>query len=230
MGGARALLLATLHRFGAVYVLEVRVLEPDSGRRILALTERAAREGLPELLDRVSARVRLAFSEDSDAIRERSVRLREAVTPSLAAWSHYFRGLDCFERLQFAGSFERCLAEFQQAARIDSSFALAHLQVSQLSFLQGLPRAAQQAALEPAVGNVDRIPPRDRLRVRGWAAFLGGDGVEAKRLLREAAEQARDDKLHWWLAGEIAFHSARALGAGGRARTFRRSSCTCRGS
>jgi len=53
---------------------------------------------------------------------------------------------------------------------------------------------------------VDRLAPRDQLRVRGWAAFLDGRDAEAKALLLRAAEASPDDKILWYLAGEIPFH------------------------
>ena len=134
------------------------------------------------------------------------MRLAQAVTPNMDAWQHYFRGLECSEKFVLAGSYGDCLADFKKAIAIDPGFALAHFQISYLYFWQGMPRAAQRAALEPALKDEGRIPPRDRARIRGWAAFLDGNDQEAARLLAQAAAEAPDDKFIWYLAGEVPFH------------------------
>ncbi len=203
---AQGLLVSRMLRLGDTYVMEVRAVEPASGARRFSFTEQGrGKEGLPGLLERVAERVRLNLGEDPDAVRETSIPLN-SVTASLDAWRHYTRGMACFERRSFAGTFDTCLADVHKATAIDPGFALAHLQLSLLHFLQGSPRALQRAALEQALRNPARVPPRDRLRLRGWAAFLEGREVEAKAILREAAEAAPDDKYAWWLAGEIPYH------------------------
>lgn len=201
-----ALLLSRLMRFGAAYVMEVRAIDPTSGGRRFSFTEQGkGKENVPELLDRVAERVRLALGEAPEALRESSIQLN-AVTTSLEAWRNYARGMACFENRFFAGSFDACLADVQKAVAIDPAFALAHLQLSLLHLLQGSPRALQREAVEQALKHPERVPPHDRLRMRGWATFLEGKEVEAKGILRKAAEAAPDDKYAWWVAGDIAYH------------------------
>ena len=207
LAGVRALLLGTLHRFGEVYALEVQAIDPVTDQQLFAVKEQGrGKESLPDVLDRVSGKVRRGLRERSGTIRDHSVRLAQAVTPNMEAWQHYFRGLECAERFVLAGSYGDCLADFKKAIALDPGFALAHFQISYLYFWQGLPRAAQKAALEPALKDEARIPPKDRLRIRGWSAFLDGKDVEAKALLEQAAREAPDDKFIWYLAGEVPFH------------------------
>jgi eukaryotic-like serine/threonine-protein kinase len=207
LAGVRALLLGTLHRFGDVYALEVQAIDPATDQQLFAVKDQGQGKGsLPDVLDRVSGKVRAGLRERSGAIRKNSVRLSQAVTPNMDAWQHYFRGLECSERFVLAGSYGDCLDDFKKAIAIDPGFALAHFQISYLYFWQGLPRAAQKAALEPALKDEARIPPKDRMRVEGWAAFLDGKDVEAKALLEKAAREAPDDKFIWYLAGEVPFH------------------------
>jgi tetratricopeptide (TPR) repeat protein len=189
--GARALLLARLLRFGTRYV---SFKEQED-----------ALERLPELIDRVGEQVRLLLGEDPRAIRERTIPAR-SITSNLAAWRHYTAGMACLERRSFASSFGACLAEMQAAVELDPGFAMAHLQISQLHFLSGDARALQKAALKRAQLHPERVPPHDQLKLRGWAAFVGGNDVEAKALFREAAVAAPDDKHAWYLAGEIPYH------------------------
>jgi len=207
LAGVRALILATLHRFGEVYALEVSAVDPTTDKRLFAVTEQGrGKESLPDMLDRVSDKVRRNLHDRSPAFRSKPVKLAEVTTPNLDAWQAYFRGMECTEKLVLAGSYGDCLADFQKAVRIDPGFALAHFQIAYLFFWQGRSRADQRAALEPALRDESRIPPRDRLRIQGWAAFLAGKDAEAKALLGQAARAAPDDKFTWYLAGEIPFH------------------------
>ncbi len=207
LAGSKALLLATLHKFGEVYALEVRAVEPGTERLLFSLQEQArGKDSLPELIDRVSAGVRRGLHEGSATIKKDSVRIAEAVTPNVDAWQQYFKGMDCYEGLVYAETYGECLPYFQKALAIDPNFALAHFQVAYLSFWDGQPRAVQKAALAPALQHVERLPAKERLRVRGWAAYLDGRDAEAKALLRQAAEAAPEDKVAWYLAAEIPFH------------------------
>ena len=207
LAGVRALLVGTLHRFGDVFALEIQAIDPVTDQQLFAVKEQGrGKESLPDVLDRVSVKVRRGLRERSGAIRDHSVRLAQAVTPNMDAWQHYFRGLECSEKFVLAGSYGDCLADFKKAIGIDPGFALAHFQISYLYFWQGMPRAAQRAALEPALKDEGRIPPKDRARIRGWAAFLDGKDQEAAKLLAQAASEAPDDKFIWYLAGEVPFH------------------------
>ena len=207
LAGSRALLLATLHKFGEVYAMEVRAVEPGTDRQLFSLREQArGKDSLPELIDRVSAGVRRSLHERSATIKSDSVRIAEAVTPNVDAWQHYFKGMDCYEGLIYAETYGECQPHFQKALAIDPNFALAHFQVAYLSFWEGQPRKVQKAALAPALEHVDRLPVKERLRVRGWAAYLDGRDGEAKALLRQAAEAVPEDKVGWYLAAEIPFH------------------------
>ena len=204
--GATGLVVGRLLRFGSRYVMEVRVVDPGSdARRFSFRDQEDSRERLPELIDRVGEQVRLLAGEDPRAIRERAIPAR-SITGNLAAWRQYTKAMACTERLAFAGSFGPCLAEMEKAVELDPAFALAWLQISQLRFLDGRPRALQKAALTEARRHPDRVPPHERLKLQGWSAFLDGRDVEAKALFREAAEASPDDKHAWYLAGEIPYH------------------------
>jgi eukaryotic-like serine/threonine-protein kinase len=128
------------------------------------------------------------------------------VTGSLEAWRAYASGMECFERSFAAESSASCLDDMKRAVAIDPGFALAQLHTSVLLYLSGAPRALQQEALRMAESNPDRLPPHDRGRLAGWAAFLAGRDAEAKALLLSAAESTPADRIAWYLAGELPYH------------------------
>jgi tetratricopeptide (TPR) repeat protein len=203
---ADALVLSRVVRLGDVYVVEVRGVDPATDERRFSFAEQErGKENVLRLVDRAGERVRLALGEPPATIRERAVSAG-ALTGNLEAWRRYEEGLACFEQRSFAGSFQACLEHLQAAAALDPGFALAHLQASILHFLQGSPRALQKEALARAVEHADRVPPRDRVRLDGWSAYLDGREEDAKRLLRQAAEASPDDKHASWLAAEVPYH------------------------
>jgi tetratricopeptide (TPR) repeat protein len=203
---ARFVLLARLLRLGETYLIEVRAIDPASGASRFSFREQdRGKESLPALLDRAGERARLLFGESPAAIQQRTIPAGQ-VTSSLEAWRRYSSGMACFERGYLAGSFAACLDDLEKAVLIDPGFALAHLQISVLRWLEGKPRALQQQALQQAQAHADRVPPHDRRRLDGWVALMDDREQEAKALLRSAAESSPDDKVSWWLAGEVPYH------------------------
>jgi tetratricopeptide (TPR) repeat protein/tRNA A-37 threonylcarbamoyl transferase component Bud32 len=203
---ARYLLLARLLKLGETYLLEVRAIEPASGTSRFSFKEQVlGKNSLSGMVDTVAERARLLLGENPEAIRASTIPTG-MVTGSLEAWRAYSAGMACFERQLFALSFGPCLQELEKAVSIDPGFALAHLQISVVLYIDGRPRALQQDALRKAQAHPDRVPPHDRRRLEGWAALMSGREEEAKSVLRRAAEVSPDDKLAWYLAGEIPYH------------------------
>jgi len=205
---ASALVLPSLYNVGTRLFVDLKVLDLAADRTLRAMKEEVGRTNeLPEILDRLSERVRLALGEEPAAVRQTSIQLARTVTPSLEAWWNYTLGLDCLDRLAFAGTFGDCEPSLQAALALDPEFGLASLQLSRLYGFQGRPRDEQKAALAPALrDSLRRIPPHDQLHVKAWEALLEGDDGKAKALLGEATKLAGDDKFLWWLAGEVAMH------------------------
>jgi tetratricopeptide (TPR) repeat protein len=199
-------LVARLLRLGESYLLEVRAFDPASGTSHFSFKEQdRGKESLNGLLDRVGERARLLLGEEPAAIRQSTIPTNQ-VTDSLEAWRAYSSSLACFEKGSFAGTFGPCLADAEKAVAIDPGFALGHLQVAVLRFFAGKELALQQQAVRLAQAHVDRVPPHDRQRLAGWAAYLRGRDGEAKSLLVSAAAASPDDKLAWYLAGEVPYH------------------------
>jgi len=203
---ARYLLLARLLRLGETYLLEVRAIDPASGTSRFSFKEQVlGKNSLSAMVDTVAERARLLLGENPESIRSSTIP-SGMVTGSLEAWRAYSSGITCFELGSFSGSFEPCLASMEKATALDPGFALAHLQVAVFRFFAGRPLALQQEAVREAQRHAIRMPPHDRGRLDGWAAYLQGRDEEAKRLLREAARASPGDKLAWYLAGEVPYH------------------------
>ncbi len=192
--GVRALLLPAIRRLGTTYSLEMRAIDPGRDEHLFTLSDRAtSKEGLLDLLDRLSERTRTALGEGHGEVTKARVQLSESVTRSLEAYQHYVAGLDAALR---DGHRAAALKELQEAIRLDPNFAAAH---SDLAFLYHAYGRSDLAAphWRAAEKSVDRMPAKERsvLRLRQLSP--------ARHLFTTPSAEtwSRDDALR--LAGEV---------------------------
>ncbi|HET6923804.1 MAG TPA: serine/threonine-protein kinase, partial [Anaeromyxobacteraceae bacterium] len=113
--GVRALLLPAVRRLGTTYSLEMRAIDPGRDEHLFTLSDRAtSKEGLLDLLDRLSERTRLELGEGRKEVAGANIQLGEAMTRSLEAYQHYVAGLEGWNR---DGLRAVALVEFEEALR-----------------------------------------------------------------------------------------------------------------
>ncbi|MBK9519566.1 MAG: protein kinase [Anaeromyxobacter sp.] len=190
--GVQALLLGTVHRFDGTYVLELRGLEPAAGRHLFSLSERVVgRQLVPELVDAVALRARRALAEPQDLVEADRRPVGDAVTHNLAAYRHYFAGLECMIRR--SDSERVCPDHFLRALEIDPAFALAHHQLAYLLGAEGSDEAGARRENALAMAQADRAPPRERALILAFQAELEGRVEDAVVAYGEAAGRFPDD-------------------------------------
>ena len=197
-GGAQALLVAAIHRFGSVYAVELRALDARTDRYLFTVKEQASsKEAVPDLIDRVAAGAREALRESPEDVRRERVRLGDAVTSSLAAYERYFDG----EQLALDGRAEEALKAFRKAVELDPTFALAHLAIAKV--LDGVDQEQRDAALAQALRHVDRVPEKERLIIRAWDAGLRYRTEEALAFLGQVQSRWPEDPEAYALAARF---------------------------
>jgi eukaryotic-like serine/threonine-protein kinase len=195
--GARALLLPAVHRSADAYTVDVRAIDPVSGRELFrASDEGPGKASLPGLVDRASVRARGALHESGDDVRSTQVQVGSSVTSSLGAYDQYFRG----QQSLADGRDGEALAAFQRAVAIDPTFAMAHL--SAAIVLEGSDPDGSRASIAEAVRHMDRAPARERLLIQAWNAALQFRTEEALPYLEEVRRRWPDDPDGWFLAGQ----------------------------
>lgn len=209
--GIRAVLVGSIRKFEETYSLELRALDPITDRYLFALNERGAGKAIiPVLLDRLSARAREQLRDEPEEIRASTIQVAEAVTANLEAYQHYFVGVDCMARpSRYPTHPQGCLEEFRRAVALDPGFALAWFQISSAGagWHELVPAAGDRdAALAEALRHADRVPPKERLLIRAWAAHLAGDEDEALSIYREVTSAFPDDKQALYMAGDLLWH------------------------
>jgi eukaryotic-like serine/threonine-protein kinase len=206
---AWAVLIGSVRRFDRTYSLELRALDPAQDRYLFAVhDEGVGKASVPAVIDRISARAREQLRERTDEIRSSTMQVAQAVTPNLEAYEHYFVGLDCMERpSRYPSHPKGCLEEFHRAVAIDPGFALAWFQIASAGWDELTPAAEDRdAAIAEALRHADRVPPKDRMLITAWAAYLGGKEDEALTIYREVTSAFPDDKQALYVAGDLLFH------------------------
>ncbi len=202
--GARALLIASVHRFDRTYAIDLKALDPETSRYLFAAKEEGSGKGsVPGMIDRLSDRVRRALRERDAEIRTSRVEVGQAMTTSLGALAHYVRGM----RLRDRGDDQEAVAAFEQAIAADPDFGLAHLQIAQLAGGHTVTRERQQRAIAEAVRLAPRLPEKDRLVIQGWVARQEGRREAASALYDQAIALAPGDKEVLFLAAEVPHHA-----------------------
>ncbi|HYG69402.1 MAG TPA: hypothetical protein VD838_17140, partial [Anaeromyxobacteraceae bacterium] len=208
--GVGAVLVGSIRRFEETFTLELRGLEPRGHAYLFAVREEAQGKGsIPDAIDRVSARAREALRERDEDVRASAIRVAEAVTPSLEAYDHYFRGVDCTQRpSRYSTEDPRaCVAELRRAVELDPTFALAWLQLAMVGWDEVAPSPADAGhAIAQALRYGDRVPDKERALIRAWAAVLANRTGDALAELDAVIREFPTDKQALYLAGDLRWH------------------------
>jgi tetratricopeptide (TPR) repeat protein len=212
--GATAIVVPTVRRFGDVYALDAVVLDARAAERLDAISHRTSGlSGVPALVDRAAADLlRLLSDRDAEA-HARESSLERIATADLAAYQHYYEGMDCRERPSLGANWGEldCARHFEAAISADPRFALAHYERARLAIPEaGAPAPLVRKLLAPALAHLERLPARERDLVLAWKANLDGDAMGALSTYRRLAAQFPDDAYVPWVAGDLEYHRGRA--------------------
>jgi tetratricopeptide (TPR) repeat protein len=130
-----------------------------------------------------------------------TVDLARLTTTSVDALKAYLEGEAFYRRSDFVSAIEA----YQRAIGIDSTFAMAHYQVSKAYGWEN-GNGATGGHYLTAHQLADRLPARERMLVEGYVAFIGGRVYEAIDIFNEAVRLHPEDVEAWSLLGETYYH------------------------
>jgi eukaryotic-like serine/threonine-protein kinase len=202
-----ALVLASIHKFGEVYAIDLKVIDPARNEHLFAAKEEGrGKESIPSMIDRLSERTRGGLREKAEEIAASRRSVSRAATANLEAYRHFFLAEELVSRGD--GMSENALLESGRAAdelrraiELDPDFALAHFR---LGFVEGGEKELKET--EIALAQPDRLPAKELCHAQAVRTGLRGEWPQAIRLIRACADQFPDDKLILWEAGDWAFH------------------------
>jgi tetratricopeptide (TPR) repeat protein len=218
--GARALLVATVHRFDDVYTMDLRAVEPGRDTYLFSVKASASGRGeLPALVDRISDEARLALREREADLAASRTKVAESITPSLEAYRHFFEAEQVY-----GASFDAAgaLAAYKRALAADPTFALPHLAIAVMAEWHEAPEEDPAAHLTEAARQAHRLPDKERRLILAWKAFTERRFDDARALFRELVEAYPMEVDALYLAGETFWHAGAGGGAEEAAAHFRR--------
>ncbi|MBI5473704.1 MAG: protein kinase [Ignavibacteriae bacterium] len=201
----RAMVLASIRKFGKNYTIDLKVLDPTSDEYLLtAKEEGAGQESIPSMLDALSERTRIELKEKVAEVKAASQNIATVTTTNLEAYQHYFQGEQQLNHLKL----EEAEKEFKQAIALDSTFGLAYYR---LAYTIGWNIGTEHVAtpyLDKAVHLMDRIPERERYLVRMEQARHKGGFAQALVVAKEMEQRYPNDKEAMFQIGDYSYHSS----------------------
>jgi eukaryotic-like serine/threonine-protein kinase len=205
--GVRRLVLAAVHRLGGRHAIDLRVLDPATGEYLFALREQGEdKASVQEMIDRIAARARERLhAEQREEIRISTAKVADVTTANLEAWRHYVQGLKGEDAMRNGIA----LDEYRKAVAIDPGFALAHYRIAYVGERMAVDVETRRAAIQAAVGGLDRMPAKERLLVQAWKAKMEGRPQDASAVYARAAEAFPQDKEVLSAVGDFRYEEGR---------------------
>jgi serine/threonine protein kinase/tetratricopeptide (TPR) repeat protein len=196
-----ALVTASISRLGDLYILDLKVLDPEKNEYLFTAKEQTnGVESIPHLIDVLSDRTRLALREKSDEVKSSSAKIANVTTANMEAYQHYFQGQQLSAQIQF----EKAEQEFRKATAIDPTFALAHYGRAYALSWTGL--SAREPILQ-AVRYIEKAPEKERFLIRAEKAIaVDRDWGQAIVILRQLLARYPEEKSALFIAGDLSFH------------------------
>lgn len=212
--GGAALLVPSVAVDGDGFSINLEALEPESGRRLFAIQERAAtEEDVVPAVERLVRRARASLQDQESEVRATDQEVSRAVSSSLQAHQRYLAGVRCVDHPSDSGSagYADCERHFRQALAIDPEFPLAHFELARLAWWSDYPEPELRAVLAPALRRVDRLSSREQAMVRAWEAGLSGHPNKAAEMLQASVKEFPEDpRLSFALAEAMSRQGRRA--------------------
>lgn len=166
--GAKAVILPTIAEVGGVVRVSLEVIDPNSG--VTVYSDSADGQGVGDVLpalDTTIAQVRGQLGETMASIERASLPLEQVTTGNLEALRAYSLGI----RARYDSRLPESRALMEEAIRRDPEFAMAHLNLAFLYYIEGDARRTRQY-LDDAVANREHLTQREALFLDGAAATL----------------------------------------------------------
>jgi tetratricopeptide (TPR) repeat protein len=195
--GAGQLLLGGLVGTANHLVLNASVIAVRDGKTLTQANVEGAADSLPLLVDRLIARLIAAKTGNERG----HTGLLQTPLPALRA---YLEGQAAFRR----GDYGEAVAHFEQALEVDSTFALAGLDLAGAAGWGTAPGAARRG-LERAWAARDRLSARDRallLAEVGPRYPAPSPLAEYLAAWERAVDLAPDQADRWYELGDVYFH------------------------
>jgi serine/threonine protein kinase/tetratricopeptide (TPR) repeat protein len=185
--GATMLLSGEITTVGDKRYFTWRLVDTRTGRNLAA--QRVTGDSLTIIADQIaSAVVQQIASHTGKEARGTTRGVSELTTASAAAYRHYLAG----DLADDEGRGKEAIREFERAAQIDSTFALAYFRLSREQF-EYEEKLSRECA-EKAWRHRERLSIKDRMRLEGWRESINGNTANGLAIYREMLARWPDDR------------------------------------
>ncbi|MGB2869186.1 MAG: protein kinase [Bacteroidota bacterium] len=202
--GINSLMLTSIRKFGKVYTVDLKVIDPKEGKYLFTATETGeGQESVPSLLDKLSEKTREGFKENRTEIQAASKKVADVTTGNMQAYQHFFNG----EQLMNQVKYIEAQVEFRKAVELDSTFGLAYYR---LAYAISWQTGAQEEANVPirrALTLIQRVPEKERYLVRAVDAENSQGFAAGIIILREMEKLYPNDKEMLYNIGDWSYHA-----------------------
>ncbi len=198
-------LLATgvVRKLAGRYAIEIIVHDLRANTPVFSATEWApARDRVPDLIDRLAIRIRMAFHENAEDIRASQRTVAEMTTADLEAYQDYFRGEQLLNRMEL----EKAKAAYRRAIARDSLFALAYYRLAYVMAWQLGTEQPVSAPLKKAIALMDRLPAQERFLLRAEKARIEHGMAAYLQVLKQMEQFYPDHKEMLYNIGDAYTH------------------------
>ncbi len=199
--GASTMLLGSILKISPHYVITSQLVSTGTGRILKSQQVNGEPgEDIFALVDRLSAAVREDLGVPM-ATQDADVSVASVTTRSMEAYRLYLSGVEHLRRLEIIDARK----DLEMAVTIDSTFAMAHYQLSSESFVQigSMAKGEQQDAARRAADLVDRVTQRERHYILSRAAVLAGRHDEAIAELETLVAEFPDETPAYALLADL---------------------------
>jgi tetratricopeptide (TPR) repeat protein len=196
-----ALVVATISKFDQLYVIDMKVLDPEKNEYILTVKEQGeGKSSIPGIIDKLAEQTRLELKERKAEVDANTQKVAELTTPSMEAYQEYFSGEQLINKLRF----KEAADHFKKAIAIDSSFGLAWYRLAYALAWSSSP--GREEAIARALKVLDKVPEKERYFIRVMDALIREEPQHAIALLKELLRLYPEDKEATYLLGDETFH------------------------
>lgn len=201
--GVRELVIPTVRKFGKLYTIDLVVLDARHDEYVFTAREQTtSREQIPAMIDALSIKAQAELAGTPAVGPVAVASIAQITSHNLEAYGHYYAGERFIDQLRMQDARQ----EFEQAIAGDSTFGLAYARLAYADWWLS-DFESQARHLESARGLLDRIPEKERFRVRAQGALVDRQGLEAARsILFEMEKLYPDDKEMLYDIGDLSSH------------------------
>lgn len=193
------LVTATVRKFGDVYIIEMKVLDPLKGKFLVTLKEDGrGYESIPTIIEELSEKTTQRLEENADELINQLAKNPPGVIGA-KVYQYYLEGEEQFQRLDYEWAEEK----LQRTLALDPDFALANYRLACLMWERGDKRAKEP--IELAMKVAPTIDEKTQQYIIGLQHDIWQRTDQAVKTYQDLLKKNPEDKEALYMIGDLLF-------------------------